>query len=94
VLREIEIVLSGPICNCKSQDLGWGFAGDSLRVFCKRCNTNLYVEKSKIQGCVVCDSEYPDGLAEYTEIIDKSEPANVSVLYSTGEDGKPVRHIK
>ena len=68
---EIEIVLKGPICSCDTQDLGWSINPQTMKIFCRLCGAVLYTEHSELAAGIVCETEYPEGLAVHTEIIKK-----------------------
>lgn len=46
MFESITINLEGPICKCKTENLGWGFDNNSFGIWCKTCNTVLKIGKS------------------------------------------------
>jgi len=91
---EIEIVLKGPICSCDTQDLGWGVNPQAMKIFCRLCGAVLYTEHSQLAAGIVCETEYPEGLAIHTQVINKLPnfpQGSVEVLYKLDSNGKPIR---
>lgn len=60
MFKEIEIKLTGPICDCAEQNISWHIInGPGLGLKCKTCETELRVPNSKFMARFNLDKPYP-----------------------------------
>lgn len=64
MFKGCNIKLSGPICNCPEEDLGWHIRHEDgnrhgLSIICRACKTELRIPYAKMTACFVLESPYP-----------------------------------
>jgi hypothetical protein len=59
VFKDIVINLTGPICDCDVQSLGWNVDLGDLTVQCLICKTTLMVPSKKFRARFDLDVKYP-----------------------------------
>lgn len=62
----VTIKLSGPICTCNTQSLGWDIQHKddgkyNLKVYCKTCHTALLIPHAKFTAWFDLKTPYPGG---------------------------------
>jgi len=67
--QRIKICLTGPICNCDKESLGWWITKDedgkvSLHVSCHACKSELVVPRDKFVAAFELERPYPGDAAE------------------------------
>lgn len=57
--------LSGPICQCPEQKLGWSILAETrLEIFCNTCKITLTIPKNKFLAGFKLDTPYPGKVKE------------------------------
>lgn len=69
MFQRIAIELTGPICSCRKQNLGWTPYIDNDRRFglvvnCGTCGTELRIPNGQFKAYFDLDEEYPEGRDE------------------------------
>ncbi len=64
MFKRATIELTGPICDCEIQNLGWdigneGVGKPTLEIICKTCKTRLTVSNEKFRATFILDQSYP-----------------------------------
>jgi len=80
MFKNISINLTGPICKCESQDLGWGIELDKdsrvcLVVFCKICHTKIHIPNQQFVAYFSLEKGYPKGTLPPRENMDIAKEA-------------------
>ena len=68
MFKKLSIRLSGPICQCKAQDLTWGMISPGIYIKCNSCNTVLNVGEKSLIASFDLDKPYPKGTVKKPEL--------------------------
>lgn len=64
MFQRMAIHLDGPICKCRTKDLGWSIIivdeQLSLGVHCNQCKQELRIAPTMFRASFVLDEEYPE----------------------------------
>lgn len=97
MFKQITISLDGPICQCTERNLAWGPFADKdgkfgLKVWCRTCDTALWVPNSQFGARFDLAKEYPEGVKTENEAEKKKKEALVEE--ARGAKEKVVRLFK
>lgn len=68
MLKNISINLTGPICKCEKQHLGWGMYTDGgMRIFCNTCSVEVKIPHMQLLAYFTLDVGYPRGIWQKNE---------------------------
>ena len=60
MFKGIDIKLSGPICDCETQNISWYIIeGPGLGLKCETCNTELRIPRTKFRAGFILNTPYP-----------------------------------
>lgn len=77
MFKQLHIAMSGPICTCEVQDLGWcpkqvGVLW-TFEISCNICKTVLLVPHEKFRAIFTLDRQYPKGLKQTKPSVEDFE---------------------
>lgn len=68
MFKDLNINLTGPICQCKEQDLYWNIEMNNgsprIVIYCKTCSGMLVVSNQQLKAHFVLDKPYPGKAVE------------------------------
>lgn len=68
MLQLIEFTFSSPICNCRKNNVRWGWETD-FYITCQTCHTSLFMETSRLKARITFEKDYPEGNAVSDNIL-------------------------
>lgn len=61
VFKQVTLELTGPICQCEKKNLSWALPnGNSLKLTCNTCDTQLLVPHKQFTAAFKFDEMYPE----------------------------------
>lgn len=78
IFTQFGICLTGPLCNCREERLGWQLTGSmaepGIRIYCQTCLMELRVPYSQVGAAFYLDEPYPG----VTGVVQQAQGVNLT----------------